>query len=110
MNVYMYKASLLCEGCGEMVKKELDAAGKSPADPGDECSYDSDNYPKGPFSNGGGEADSPNHCDMCQVFLENPLTTDGINYVIAAAQEERHGDDEVIKEWLTYYDYIEIPS
>ena len=44
----------------------------------DENDYDSDDLPKGPYSNGGGEADTPQHCDGCGAFLENPLTGDGV--------------------------------
>jgi len=28
----------------------------------------------GPYPDGGGEADAPQHCGGCGVFLENPLT------------------------------------
>lgn len=42
---------------------------------------DSDEYPQGPYADGGGEADCPQHCDACGVFLENPLTDEGIDYV-----------------------------
>jgi len=42
---------------------------------------DSDTYPQGPYADGGGESDTPAHCDVCGVFLENPLTPDGVEYV-----------------------------
>lgn len=88
MKVYIFQAALLCQGCGhaaiENVKvlhpknvPALDALGF----PLDESSYDSDQFPKGPYDNGGGEADTPQHCDHCGVFLENPLTGDGMLYV-----------------------------
>ena len=43
-----------------------------------ESHYDSDDLPKGPHAEGGGEADAPQHCDGCGQFLGNPLTVDGL--------------------------------
>jgi hypothetical protein len=86
---YVYQAALLCEECGEAVVKELKKEGRK--DTGD-----SDDFPQGPVREGGGEADSPQHCDMnerclCAVQvpggkkigcpLGNPLTNDGQKYV-----------------------------
>lgn len=79
MDVYVYQAAFLCAECGEALRACLD----KPADPNDESTYDSDDYPKGPYPDGGGEADSPQQCDNCQVFLENPLTDDGRDYVLS---------------------------
>jgi hypothetical protein len=81
MKAYIYQADIYCEDCGQAIKTELDKAGKTPADPDDEYTFDSDEYPKGPYSDGGGEADSPQHCADCHTFLENPLTSDGREYV-----------------------------
>lgn len=78
-DVYMYAAALLCEECGESIRARLTAEGKAPPDPDDESSYDSGDFPKGPFDDGGGEADTPQHCDACGEFLENPLTDEGVN-------------------------------
>lgn len=50
---------------------------------------DSERYPQGPYPDGGGEADSPNHCDRCGIFLHNPLTSVGYGYV-----------NEVLEDWL----------
>ena len=50
---------------------------------------DSDTYPQGPYAYGGGEADSPQHCDGCQTFLWNPLTSDGYLYVMEACARDR---------------------
>ena len=77
MNAYIYRAELYCEECGSAIRTALTAAGKAPADAGNECSYDSDNYPKGPYENGGGESDSPQQCAECGAYLHNPLTGDG---------------------------------
>ena len=76
-------------------------------DRSDETTYDSDDYPKGPYANGGGEADTPQHCDECQLFLENPLTSDGVAYVreaIAEARRRRRGKLSVACNiWRKFY-------
>jgi hypothetical protein len=112
MDVYMYRAALYCTDCGEAIRERLSA--RAPADQDDESSYDSDDYPKGPFPDGGGEADCPQHCDSCNVFLENSLTSDGYEYVRDAVEtgHDLHEDngklfvvwrDPVIKEWSEFY-------
>lgn len=82
MNVYIYQAALLCQRCGEHRRALLQNTDKMPANPAAEYTYDSDDYPKGPYANGGGAADTPQHCDDCSVYLNNPLTTDGVQYVL----------------------------
>ena len=74
MKAYMYQAALLCQDCGEAARAKLDTAGQGPANAADEYSYDSDDYPKGPYADGGGEADCEQHCDHCGEPLDNPLT------------------------------------
>jgi hypothetical protein len=86
LNAFIYSAALLCESCGEAVRKDITDAGLAPANPNDESSYDSDEFPKGPYPDGGGEADTPQHCDHCEVFLENPLTGDGYAYLRAQCE------------------------
>ncbi len=76
MNAFVYQAAFLCEACGIAKRKELDKQGKRPNDPDDESGYDSDDYPKGPYMDGGGESDSHNHCDYCGEVLDNPVFTD----------------------------------
>jgi len=98
---YVYKADLICKECGDKVKAELTAQGKAPADPSNERSFDSDQFPKGPYPEGGGEADSPHHCGMCEKFLANPLTSDGEKYVLEAAQE-----GGIPLEWQDEYSYL----
>lgn len=85
MKAYVFQAALLCEDCA----REFMAANAKPdhVDMADESSYDSDEWPKGPYSEGGGETDCPQHCDSCGVFLENPLTPDGGDYVREKAAE-----------------------
>lgn len=106
-DVYMYQAALYCAECGEKIRADLDVIGHTPEDPDDETSYDSDDYPKGPFADGGGEADSPQHCDACRVFLENPLTSGGETYVreaIDRAIETNRVDSVALIEWRSFYD------
>lgn len=100
MNVYIYQTELLCQECGEATRRHLRKL--APQDVGDESSYDSDHYPKGPFPNGGGEADSPQHCGICGVFLENPLTDEGVEYVVDCIKrwlDLGYGNPEALTEW-----------
>ena len=105
MDAYIYKAGLWCGSC---VIKALVAARKaapgaiamSPAEAlqqivsangfTSESDYDSDDLPKGPYAQGGGEADTPQHCEGCGQFLGNPLTSDGVLWV-----------EDVIRSYLT---------
>lgn len=86
MNVYIYQAALLCEDCARNVKKQPMPEHVREAIAEGWGDYDSDNWPCGPYTNGGGEADTPQHCDHCGVFLENPLTGDGYAYVREAIE------------------------
>jgi hypothetical protein len=107
MDVYVYQAALLCEECGE--KTRVERAALAPENPDDESTYDSDNWPKGPYADGGGEADCPQHCDVCHVFLENPLTSEGLDYVretIASALKNPRAklDTPSFEDWAPFYD------
>jgi hypothetical protein len=109
LNAYIYCAALLCEPCGEAVIKELTQDGEAPADPSDESSYDSDQFPKGPYPDGGGEADTPQHCDHCGEFLDNALTGDGETYVRDAFREyveTGRGKLDVLRTWRDAYDWV----
>lgn len=102
MNVFSYRAALVCEACGLDIRRQL--ATRAPADPEAESTYDSDDYPKGPCPNGGGESDCPQHCDKCSLFLENPLTTEGREYVARMVDKaDRRGRQEVTQEWESFY-------
>lgn len=105
MDVYVYKAGLLCAPCGILQQSaaKVHYRVKTGA-----TRSDSDTYPQGPFSNGGGEADCPQHCDSCGEFLENPLTPDGVAYVTAALGEGRgtalrHRNQDVLNQWRAFY-------
>ncbi len=94
---YIFQSALYCEDCGEDIRNGLTEAGEAPADIDDESSYDSDKFPKGPYNPG--EADSPQHCDCCRVFLENPLTAEGYDYVRTQTDylaDVEEGDSEYI--------------
>lgn len=101
MNVFIYQAALWCETCIDEITEEL----VCPGDPDDEHTFDSDDYPKGPHSDGGGESDTPQHCEGCGEFLENALTADGIAYVEERVREAEasSGLNEVIKLWKEFY-------
>ena len=106
MDIYIYRADCLCSDCGEIKRAELAAQGKAPEDVGNESTYDSDDFPIGPYANGGGEADTPQHCGTCGVFLENPLTPDGSAYVkraFKAYAESGQGSRAVLETWQTAY-------
>jgi hypothetical protein len=106
MNAYIYQAALLCERCAGQVKLAHLLAGTAPAYPADETSYDSDDYPKGPYSDGGGASDSPQHCDHCSAFLENPLTSDGWDAVQSACIDDMRAGrlpSVALTEWAAFY-------
>lgn len=100
-NAYIYRADIYCEACANKIKAEL---GAPPAIEGD-----SETYPQGPYSHGGGEADTPQHCGGCDVFLKNALTSDGIQYVresieLSESKKSRGGSDNAIVDlWQQFY-------
>lgn len=103
---YIYQADVWCENCATEIAATLDAEGKTPPNVMDEASYDSDNYPKGPFFEE--ESDAPEHCSGCKIFLENPLTADGTEYMtqmVDKAVAEGRGEEPHIKEWMDFYGY-----
>jgi len=106
MNAYIYQADLHCENCIEKIKGKLDSKGAKFNSIALIGKYDSDLYPTGPYPNGGGEADCPQHCGTCGLFLENPLTEDGMIYVqneIAEFRQHGLGDKRVTDEWYEFY-------
>jgi hypothetical protein len=94
MDVYVFQAALYCGTCGDALVRT--SRGRGVEDTGD-----SDDFPQGPYPNGGGEADRPQHCDSgaeclaaeaiggrrVGAFLENPLTSDGEAYVRQSLDE-----------------------
>lgn len=99
MQAYIFNADIYCEDCGRRLVEEYTA---------DEIedNGDSDTFPQGPYPDGGGEADCPQHCSNCRCFLENPLTTDGAEYVLEALNqhaESGRDDSGVLREWSEFY-------
>jgi len=117
MDVYIYQADIYCEDCGKAICEDLKKSGEVPEDL--DC-YDSSEYPKGPYSDGGGEADSPQHCGCCEecinaieiggikigCWLENDLTEEGIRYVkdlVEEAIEQGQYEGSVVEFWFNEY-------
>src|ERR1700730_17287128 len=123
MDAYLYKAALWCGPCiikalvagrkaapgaidmppAEALKQVVSANGFT-----SESDYDSDDLPKGPYADGGGEADTPQHCDGCGQFLENPLTADGLTYVEDALRrylttKKLSGATNAVVDWADFY-------
>lgn len=111
--VYMYQADLWCDCCGKQICEDITKEGKAPADPDDECSYDSDEYPKS-CAGLSDEADSPQHCaagaeclepfelngEKYGAFLENDLTDEGERYVKELHKER---PTELTQFWMDHY-------
>jgi len=101
-NAWFYQSALYCDKCAlKLITDEcLDAC--------QEDAKDSDNFPQGPYANGGGESDCPQYCDDCGTFLENPLTEYGAEYVLSAVREflpfKGQGSPGTIREWVEFYD------
>jgi hypothetical protein len=116
---YIYNADQYCEDCGQAIKDRLKAEGHAPANPDDEHTYDSGEYPKGPYVPN--ESDGVDHCgsgDDCVnaielsdgrkigAWLENELTADGVSYVRQAIREALNSGqpNEVVDLWAEWYE------
>lgn len=100
MKAYAFNAALQCQACGEKSVAQCKAEGI-------EDNGDSNQFPQGPYSNGGGEADCPQSCDICFTFLENPLTDDGLKYVVEAASEFGSTNEATDESWEDIAQYAE---
>ena len=87
MDAYIFQADVYCVTCADVLMEDIRAAGGVPANPEDESSYESDDFPKGPFPDAGGESDCPQHCAACGVYLEAPLTPSGVTNALDALDE-----------------------
>jgi hypothetical protein len=125
-DVYMFQGALLCEDCGQSVQNKIRAAGKAPENETDEGSFDSDDFPKGPFGDGGGESDTINHCyngtscpnaielpcgSKIGAWLGNDLTNDGVDWLVQSIRSSIFTNDnhnrQVNRLWnLKYWDSI----
>lgn len=108
MDVFVFQAALYCADCGEAIARNLRQRGVEDSD-------DSNDFPQGPYAVGGGEADSPQHCDngpQCLAadtiggrrvgaFLENPLTSDGEAYVRQSLAETP--GSPLVQFWAEHY-------
>jgi hypothetical protein len=113
-----------CNLAGEDAETLLDKlAAERGIDRTNESSFDSDDFPKGPFANGGGEADTPQVCAATLTFLENDLTQAGYAYLREAvdctadiepgdtaddlarrlAAKFRETGNDVLAEWVEFY-------
>ncbi len=97
MEAYIYKAELYCKVCGRGLQVHLPRPDYNPP-------FDSNDYPVGPYPDGGGESDCPQHCGGCGEFLENPLTADGYDSLREAIAD---GVNPVTQQWLDYYEVSE---
>lgn len=105
MDAYIYCAALYCEDCIADIKAKI-APELRPEDPDDEYSYDSDQWPKGPYADGGGESDTTGYCEVCHTFLENPLTLEGYECVRAMLEEDLgwiSDEEHVLHEVAEFY-------
>lgn len=104
----IYCANMYCDECTEKIKEDHAKDGFVPDDPDNQYTYDSDEYPKD--CDVTCEADCPQHCAGCHVFLENDLTCDGADYVVEAVRDDiasGHHDSIALTEWMPFYDWIE---
>lgn len=113
MKTYIYNADVYCEDCGRELRRRIAKEGSRPANPRDEYSYDSGDYPKGPYDGEDNTSDTPQHCgngDDCLdplvidgekygKFLENPLTVDGEQYV-----RDQHDGKVLAAMWMKFYE------
>lgn len=106
MKVYAYQAALICGDCGDEVCARLKKQGKAPEDPRNENTYDSDDYPKGPYANDSNDSDSIQHCDMCGVFLEVGLTKEGMERLYEIVVECLNDGvmSDSMRLWVDFYD------
>jgi hypothetical protein len=101
MDAFVYKAAFYCPLCAAQIRKGL-----RPLFWLRVMQEESEYIPQGPYPNGGGEADAPQHCDACGRFLENPLTPDGTRYLTEKLVEHARdgsGSRDVLEEWAAFY-------
>ncbi len=112
---YIFDVDVYCVDCGESIKQKIRMEGQAPVAPWDETTYDSGDYPKGPYD-ATKAADQPLICAAGKYclnaetllsgrkvgqFLENPLTPEGERYVL---DEHETNPSEVTHMWLAFYE------
>jgi hypothetical protein len=93
---------MICDGCADDAIALLEQEGYTD-------SGDTNDYPQYASSS---ESDCPDHCGHCGEFLENDLTSDGADYVIAAVREnmeEGRHDSIACTVWREYYTWLDFP-
>lgn len=65
---YIFQGALFCEECGDKIKTRLSSKGDT---------GDSNDYPQGPYNDGGGPADSPQFCDNGKACVNKALVPSG---------------------------------
>lgn len=113
---YIFQAEVWCDDCGKHIAERLKADGQEvPEDPEDHDSFDSDDFPKGPFPDDD-PADTPTHCasdDECinAVHLSfgrkvgaivSGLTEDGRKYALEKIRLKPN--DALMDLWVSHYD------
>ena len=92
---WAYDADLHCDDCarkaGMHVDGAVDGAGEAPSPV---------------LTDEQARADTPQHCGTCGTFLENPLTDEGVAYVIEALDDHMYGGDRyaVLQTWADFYE------
>jgi len=66
--MYIYQADVYCDTCGAEIRLAL--KDRSPENRDDETSYDSNEYPKGPYPEDQ-ESDCPQHCGSHEKCLDD---------------------------------------
>ena len=114
---YIYAADIFCDACGEAIRKEIIEEDTqrytrlAPADPDDETSYDSGDFPK--LCGDDEESDCPQNCGSGENCLEadvlpsghkigkqfGSLSLDGVDYLKEAIEE----GGEVAEFWADFY-------
>ncbi len=100
---YAYDCEMWCDQCAEEIISDLDKKGI-------EDSRDTNEYPQ--WCQPTEEADCPHHCGGCGEFLENNLTTDGADYVLAAVADDlAEGRESIaVTVWQPYYNWLNFPT
>ena len=102
MKIYMFESDWYCRPCGENIVTTLPEPTEWERE-----HPDSDSHPVAHDSSEGA-SDSPDHCGNpeCELFLERPLTEDGIEYVKEAVEELKLGSgrNEIVQKWVEFYE------
>ena len=94
MEVFIYQADFYCSNCTAGICIALQDEGKKPQNVIDEFTYDSDDYPKGPYPDGGGGANTANYCAECGVALDNPIIEEPTQWLDDAEYDDADYDDD----------------